>query len=109
MTAVTGDASGEIDVSWTGDAAATGFKIRVMRAGGSVQVIDAGDVTAYTLTGLIPGQAYCIWVVAYNANGDGPYPITMQANAMAFMVDVPADVGTVAGFIARPGRNFRGQ
>ena len=47
MTALTGDASGEIDVSWTGDVAATGFKIRVMRAGGAVQVVDAGDVTAY--------------------------------------------------------------
>ena len=107
VTAVTGDSSGEIDVSWMGDAAATGFKIRVMRAGGAVQVVDAGNVTEYTLTGLIQGQTYCIWVVAYNANGDGPYPAQMQANAMAFLPEIPVAVGAVQGFVARQGFTVR--
>ena len=106
VTAVTGDGEGELDVGWTGDAAATGFKIRLMRAGGVVQVVDAGNVTSYTVTGLVPGQTYCVWVLAYNANGDGPYPITMQANAMAggFVVVDPLEI---SGFSARTGAALR--
>ena len=106
VTAETGTSSGEIDVGWTATTS-TGYKIRYQQAGGVVQQIDVGVVIEYTLTGLVPGQTYKVWVLAYNANGDGPYPTIEQDTAMAFMDDVLINIPAIEGFTAGPGAMAR--
>ena len=88
-------------------AEATGYKIRYLLPGGGAQIEDVENVTSYTLTGLVPGQTYSIWVLAYNANGDGSYPVTMPASAMAFMAEIPTTIEGTAYFSVRTGTGAR--
>ena len=102
VTAMTGTGAGEVDMDWTDDADATGFKVRyVCVSPFDVGEIDVGKVTSYTLP--VGAGALClVGVLAYNANGDGPLEnsdtVTVYAGATPIVVP-----GAVSGFTGQTG------
>ena len=66
MTAVT-------DLLWSSVQSATGYRIWISTTDdmSDAEARDVGNVQQYTLTGLITGRDYCVWVQAVNSNGGG--------------------------------------
>ena len=72
FTGGTGDANGEIDLSWTEIEGATGYKIRRFSYEDFlINDFDVGPVTSYTFTGLAKGVLYGFTLIPYSRVGNG--------------------------------------
>ncbi len=92
----TGDAAGEIDLTWDTVAGATGFMI--FRGTESGMLFDAtptagvmGTATSYTDFALTPGTTYIYQILAFNAAGNGARTAEMSATTI-----IPAPTGLMA-------------
>ncbi|MCK5180889.1 MAG: hypothetical protein KAR32_15255, partial [Candidatus Omnitrophica bacterium] len=71
-TSVAGD--GQIDLSWSAVAGATGYNVYFSAISGIYgTLVDAGNVTNYTVTGLTNDTTYYFVVTAYDAAGESAY------------------------------------
>ena len=82
VIAVTGSATGTINVSWNASAGATSYRIRRSgQTGGPYKASKQTSGTSFTATGLISGKIYYFVVSALNATGESaPSP---EVNAAA--------------------------
>ncbi len=115
LGATTGDAFGEIDLSWTapsdnGGATITSYTLTITERGGDTTTEDvtaaagcSGATCAYTLTGLTDGATYDVTVAAVNSAGSGAASVSATASTLSRpgqLADLTATASaTVAGRI----------
>ena len=65
--------SSTADLIWTYVQRATGYRIWISTTTdiNDAEARDVGDINQYTLTGLITGRNYYVWVQAFDSNGGG--------------------------------------
>ncbi len=82
VVAVTGSASGQIDLSWNAAAGATSYRIRRSGvSGGPYKAARQTSGTGFTATGLVTGKRYYFVVSALNATGESAP--SAEVNAVA--------------------------
>jgi hypothetical protein len=63
----------QVTLEWSAAAGATGYNVYYDQAGKAQLVVDAGDTTTHTDTGLTNGVEYCYKVTAYDATCESGY------------------------------------
>jgi chitodextrinase len=76
-TATSGDSS--VALSWTAVTGATSYLVQYGTVSGVYQSLSVGNVTNFTVTGLINGTTYYFVVAAVNTSGTSPNSIVMSA------------------------------
>jgi fibronectin type 3 domain-containing protein len=70
-----------VALAWDTNANTTGYHLHYGAASRSYTVsVDTKLVTAYTVTGLVPGATYYFAVSAYNATGESPLSNEVSVN-----------------------------
>ncbi len=82
VTAATGSATGEVDLSWNPSAGATSYKVRRSGVpGGPYKGAKATTSSSLTYPGLTSGKRYYFVVTALNALGESAFSVEVSAVA----------------------------